>query len=473
LNAKLERPDPQAIVILGATGDLARRKLLPALYHLFLEQLLPESFAIVGFARSEMSDQAFADLAREAVERTRKADDRAWKEFAAALSYVSGSFEDPASFARLRERLDSVDAARGTGGHRFFYCATPPETYLQIVERIAAEDLGRDARIVIEKPFGTNLESARKLNRELHRVFDESRVFRIDHYLGKETVQNILVLRFANELFEPLWNRKYVDNVQLTVAEEIGIEGRGRFYERIGALRDMVHTHLFQVLSFLAMEPPSALEPEALRDEKVKVLEAMRVCRPEDVVRGQYAGYRDEPDVAPDSDVETFAALRLQIDNWRWAGVPFFLRTGKHLPRKVSEATVVFQPAPVRLFEHGDARGVGANRLSIRIQPDEGISLSFHVQRPGIGIALDHAELDFDYGESFAGMPLVDAYEHLLFEAMQGDQTLFARQDGVERAWEILTPVFEELSPLHVYEPGSWGPPEADKLIAPRRWATA
>jgi len=474
VSSKLERPDPQAIVILGASGALSRRSLLPALYHLFTEQLLPESFAIVGFARTEMSDEAFAKLAREAVERSGgKADDGSWKEFAAALSYVSGSFEDPDCFARLRERLDSVGAARGTGSHRFFYSATPPDTYLQIVERIAAQDLGRDARIVIEKPFGTDLESARRLNRELHRVFDESRVFRIDHYLGKETVQNILVLRFANELFEPLWNRKYVDNVQLTVAEEIGIEGRGRFYERTGALRDMVHTHLFQVLSFLAMEPPSALEPEALRDEKVKVLEAMRVCGPEDVVRGQYAGYRDEPDVAPDSDVETFAALRLQIDNWRWAGVPFFLRTGKRLPRKVSEATVVFQPAPLRLFDHGDARGVGANRLSIRIQPDEGISLSFHVQRPGIGIALDHAELDFDYGESFAGMPLADAYEHLLFEAMRGDQTLFTRQDGVERAWEILTPVFEELPPIRGYEPGTWGPPEADALIAPRRWGTA
>jgi glucose-6-phosphate 1-dehydrogenase len=475
VSAELSPPEPQAIVIFGASGDLAKRRLLPALYHLYAEGLLPAAFAIVGFSRTEISDEEFADTARSAVESygNRAPDDETWGAFAAALSYVTGSVTEPRDVARLREHLESLDRDLGTEGRRFYYCSTPPEAFPEIVEGLGAASMADGSRIVIEKPFGTDLESARELNRLLHRVFDESRVFRIDHYLGKETVQNILVLRFANTLFEPVWNRRYVDHVQLTVAEEIGIDGRGRFYERTGALRDMVQTHLFQVLSFLTMEPPPEFEPEALRDETAKVLRSMRICRPENVVLGQYRGYREEEDVAAGSDVETFAALKVEIDNWRWSGVPFFLRTGKHLPRKVSEATVVFKPAPLSLFEHHGVEEMGSNTLRIRIQPNEGISVGFHVQRPGIGIALDDAALEFDYGESFAGSPLVEAYEQLLFEAMHGDQTLFTRQDGVERAWEVLEPVFEKPPAVIPYEPGTWGPEEAEALIAPRRWETS
>jgi glucose-6-phosphate 1-dehydrogenase len=325
---------------------------------------------------------------------------------------------------------------------------------------------------VIEKPFGSDLETARELNAILSHGFDESQIFRIDHYLGKETVQNILVLRFANALFEPVWNRRYVDHVELTVAEDIGIEGRGRFYERTGALRDMVQTHLFHVLTFLAMEPPVALDPEDLRNEIVKVLRSMQPVHPEAVVLGQYEGYLDEPDVDLASTVETFAALRVEIENWRWAGVPFFLRTGKRMPRKVAQANVVFRRVPHHVFEAVGAPEVPPNSLSLRIQPDESISLSFTVQRPGFGIELDQAALDFDFGERFGGLELVEAYEHLLLEAMHGDRTLFIRQEAVERSWEVLEPLFDELPRMIPYAPGSWGPAEADGLIAPRRWLT-
>jgi glucose-6-phosphate 1-dehydrogenase len=472
---KLAPPEPTAIVIFGASGDLTERRLLPALYHLFLEGLLPARFGIVGYARTKMTDEQFIELARESVNRYGRCDPdpEPWQEFARGLSYVSGEFSDPGAMAHLREHLDSLDATRGTEGRRFFYAATPPEAFPHIVSRLGEEGLTPNAKIVIEKPFGSDLESARQLNRLIHEWFDESQVFRIDHYMGKETVQNILVLRFANALFEPLWNHRYVDHVQLTVAEDIGIEGRGRFYERTGAIRDMVQTHLFQVVTFLAMEPPASFGPEELRDEKVKVLRAMRRLDPSDVVRGQYRGYRDEEGVPPDSEVETFAALRVEIDNWRWAGVPFFLRTGKRLRRKVTEAFVQFKEVPHQIFEGVEAGPLEPNRLAIRIQPDEGISLSFTVQRPGLGINLDQASLDFDYGKTFEDTPLVEAYELLLLEAMHGDQTLFIRQEGLERAWEILDGVFADPPPMQDYEPGSWGPAAgADALVAPRRWLT-
>jgi glucose-6-phosphate 1-dehydrogenase len=472
---KLSPPDPAAIVIFGASGDLTHRKLLPALYHLFVEGLLPSSFGIVGYARTEMGDREFAEMARESVEKHGRTgtEDDSWSEFAKGLSYVGGNFGEPGDFRRLREHLEGLDASRGTEGRRFYYCATPPAAFRDVVSRIGEEGMAAGSRIVIEKPFGMDLESARELNRTIHEVFNESQVFRIDHYLGKETVQNILVFRFANALFEPVWNHHYVDHVQLTVAEDIGIEGRGRFYERTGAIRDMVQTHLFQVLTFLAMEPPPTFDPERLRDEKVKVLRAVRPIAPSNAVRGQYRGYRDEEGVAQDSKVETFVALQVGVDNWRWAGVPFFLRTGKRLPRKATEATVVFRDVPHQIFEEEGIGGVAPNRLTLRIQPDEGISLSFMVQRPGLGIRLGGAALDFEYGETFEGMPLVEAYDLLLLEAMHGDHTLFTRQDGVERAWEVLMPVFDDPPPAVTYEPGTWGPAEADALIAPRRWLTA
>ena len=471
---KLAPPAPQAIVVFGATGDLTRRKLLPALYHLYLEGLLPPRYAVVGYSRTEMSDddfrrrayQACMDFGRCRMERAE------WDEFAAGLFYVQGDFMGAGAFGSLRAKLEELDRERGTEGRRFYYCAVPPDTFDDVVRRLEEEDMTAEARLVIEKPFGSDLDSARELNAILSRGFDESRIFRIDHYLGKETVQNILVLRFANALFEPVWNRRFVHHVELTVAEDIGIEGRGRFYERTGAIRDMVQTHLFHVLTFLAMEPPVALDPEDLRNEIVKVLRSMQPVRREAVVLGQYEGYRDEPDVDPASAVETFAALRVEIENWRWAGVPFFLRTGKRLPRRVAQANVVFRRVPHHVFEATGAPEIPPNALALRIQPDEGVSLSITVQRPGFGIELDQAALDFEFGERFGGLELVDAYEHLLLEAMHGDRTLFIRQEAVERSWEVLQPLFHDIPSPIPYRQGTWGPAEADELIAPRRWMT-
>jgi glucose-6-phosphate 1-dehydrogenase len=470
---KVTPPDPTAMVIFGASGDLAHRKLLPALYHLFHEGLLPAAFAVVGYARTPMTDEEFRAMARESVLRFGRCnlEGEPWDEFARSMFYVAGEFVDEGAMSELRQHLEMLDRTRGTEGRRLFYCATPPEAFPDIVARLSEEGMHRDARVVIEKPFGTDLESARELGRMVREVFEDSQIFRIDHYMGKETVQNILVLRFANALFEPMWNNRYVDHVQLTVAEEIGIEGRGHFYERTGAIRDMVQTHLFQVLTFLTMEPPATFEPEQLRDEKVKVLRAMRPVDPERVVLGQYRGYQDEQAVAPGSEVETFVAMEARLDNWRWAGVPFFLRTGKRLRRRVAEATVVFRGVPHRIFEEAELGGPEPNRLALRIQPDEGISLSFTVQRPGLGIALEGAALDFHYGRTF-DTPLVEAYEVLLLEAMRGDQTLFIRQESLERAWEVLEPVFADLPRTIPYEPATWGPEEADALIAPRRWLT-
>lgn len=477
----LAPPPPQALVVFGASGDLTRRKILPALYNLAREGLLPERYAVAGYARTTWDDDAFREHARRSIEEFsgNPVDEEAWKPFADSLHFICGPFEDRECFAPLGDLLARIDDEHGTQGRRLYYCATPPSAFPVIARRLGECELQAGSRIVIEKPFGRDLESARELNRILHAVFDESQVFRIDHYLGKETVQNILVFRFFNSMFERVWNRDAIDHVQLTVAESVGVEGRGAYYEEAGALRDMVQNHLLQVLSFLAMEAPRALEPDAIRDEKVKLLRALRPFDPADVVRGQYdrgtvdrtdvPGYREEEGVARDSEVETFVAARARIDNWRWAGVPFYLRTGKRLARRVTEVAVVFREAPAYLAE-----GLGiplpvSDHLTLRLQPEEGIAFAFQAKEPGPAFTPKTVRMDFSYGSSFGKSP-AEAYERLLHDAMSGDHTLFPREDGVERSWEVVAPILGDPGPVHRYAAGTWGPATAEDLIAPRRW---
>jgi glucose-6-phosphate 1-dehydrogenase len=462
-------PDAHLVVIFGATGDLTRRKLMPAFYHLFVEGRLPERFAIVGAARSSVSDQEFRTQARESVETFGPAsiEPGAWASFSERLFYAKADQEVDPAMAELGMRLSEVERLTGPDRQLLFYLATPPAACPSIVRGLLNGGLNKGAKVVTEKPFGWDLESARELNADLHEAFDEQQIFRIDHYLGKETVQNIIAFRFANGMFEPVWNRRYIDNVQITVAEEIGIEGRGSFYEQTGSLRDMVQTHLFQTLTFVAMEPPVSLDPDRLRDEKVRVLRSIRPIRPHEVVLGQYVGYRNEEGVAPASQTPTHAALRIEIDNWRWAGVPFFVRTGKRLARKVTEISLAFREVPYNLLET-EAEPPGKDALTFRVQPDEGISIQLNIKRPGPSMTLQRAELDFDY--QAMQTPLLDAYETLVIEAMEGDHTLFLREDEVERSWEVLEPVLRSPPGVEFYEPGSWGPREADRLILPWHW---
>ncbi len=481
--------EPFGLIIFGASGDLARRKLLPALFALYASRTLPEPFTILGVARTEMSDEEFRRRMREAVTehgRVQPPSELVWERFARALFYLPGDPKDPALYPRLQKFLADTEQRTGSS-NRLFYLATPPSLYDDIVENLGRSGLAQEergwTRIIVEKPFGQDAASARALNQQLGRFFREEQIYRIDHYLGKETVQNLLVFRFANGIFEPVWNRNHVQHVQITVAETIGVETRGAYYEEAGALRDMMQNHLLQLLCLIAMEPPVTFDAAPVRDEKNKVMQAIRpIDRTrinEVALRGQYAAgrvdgrpavaYNEEKGVARDSRTETYAALKLFVDNWRWAGIPFYLRTGKRLARRVSEIVIQFRRTPHMIFRRHPA-GVDPNVLVIRIQPDEGIALTVAAKVPGPDLRLGPVTLDFRYGEVFGGQP-PEAYERLLLDAIHGDATLYARGDWVEQAWAILEPVLaswrEPGTPgPALYDAGSWGPAEADAVIA-------
>jgi len=477
------RAPPCAMVVFGASGDLTRRKLVPALYHLLAAGSLDHAFAAVGVARRPLTADQFREDMRQAV--SGHADARPfhadrWNAFARGLDYVQGDFEDPATYRRLGERLARLDLERGLEGNRLFYLATPSTEFEVILNRLAEArfitPVGHSpwTRVIIEKPFGRDLDSARQLNHLVGRVLDESQTFRIDHYLGKETVQNILVFRFANSMFEPLWNRKYVDCVEICAAETVGVESRARFYEETGVLRDIVQSHLLEVLCLTAMEPPTTGEADEIRGEKLKVLRALRGLWSDTIDRnvalGQYRGYRDEPGVAKDSVTPTFAALRVFVDNWRWQGVPFYLRAGKRLAERVTEISLHMQPVPLCLFGREDVcERIEPDVLTLRIQPDEGIQLRFASKLPGHDLAVGSVTMDMKYTEAFGGEP-PEAYERLLLDAMRGDATLFSRRDAVEVSWDWITPILEHFGKhppgdFPNYEPGSGGPECAHELL--------
>jgi glucose-6-phosphate 1-dehydrogenase len=495
---RLERmPDPACMVLFGATGDLAHRKVVPALLQLWRTHLLPNEFMLVAIGRRPYDDETFrAELRASLVQWSRvPAEAEVLDEFLGRISYHQGDFGADGTYDRLVERLDTVDRVHGTNGNRLFYLACQPSSFPMIIAQLGRVGLDHEVhgggwrRVVVEKPFGRDLDSARRLNREVGKVFRESQVYRIDHYLGKETVRNLLVFRFGNGIFEPLWNRRYVDHVQITVAESIGVETRGSFYEETGASRDFLQNHLMQLLSLVAMEPPASFDADALRDEKVKVIRAITPMGPtevaRDVVRGQYGpgwveakpvrGYRQEPQVDPESETETFVAARYTIDDWRWSGVPFYVRTGKRLPKRATEIAIQFKPVPHRLFRDTQA-DPEPNLLAMRIQPDEGILLRFAAKVPGLGIDVRTVNMDFTYGSSFS-VDSPDAYETLLLDALLGDASLFTRADEVEAAWSIVTPIIDawlDQPPpaFPSYDAGTWGPVAADALLARdgRRW---
>jgi glucose-6-phosphate 1-dehydrogenase len=489
---RLERTaEPCAVVIFGASGDLAKRKLIPALYRLVQERLIPAEFAIVGLGRTAMTDDEFREKMRQAVaefSESKSVDEEVWRSFAASMQFLPSNIENAECYVELAKILEQVDRERGTQGNRLFYLSVAPEFYAEAVRQLGEAGLTKQdkgwVRVIIEKPFGTSLESARELNQQILKYLDEKQIYRIDHYLGKETVQNLLVFRFANGIYEPLWNRQYIDHVQITNAETVGVEGRGGYYEKSGVVRDMIQNHVFQVLSLVAMEPPSSLDAEDVRDEKIKAMNAAREFSPERVaaecVRGQYGagsiggqpvpGYREEKGVAPDSTTETYAMVTMWFDSWRWSGVPFYIRSGKRLAKRVTEIAIQFRGAPLQLFGAAAMEQVSPNQLVIRIQPDEGITMRVAAKVPGQVTRVRDVNMDFRYGASF-GVQLAEAYERLILDCILGDSTLYARKDMTERGWELVMPILNYWAEHKAeadfpnYEAGSWGPEESFKIL--------
>jgi glucose-6-phosphate 1-dehydrogenase len=465
-------PENQVVVLFGATGDLARRKLLPGIFHLAQVGLMPKRFRIVGVARHEVGLEEFRELARQAIEASGREDmsPATWDSFAESLRFagVGDGLE------ALGEAVGEAREELGGGAGLLYYLSLPPSAATGTVEALGAAGLGDGARVIVEKPFGTDLASARELNALLRSVFDEQCIYRIDHYLGREAVQNLLALRFANGMFEPVWNRNHIDHVQIDIPETLAIEMRGSFYEQTGAFRDMIVTHLFQVLGFVAMEPPISLEPKALGIEREKVFDSMAPLRPESVVRGQYAGYRDEDGIAVDSETETFVAVRAFVDNWRWEGVPFYLRSGKRLAESRHLLTIAFAQPPRRMFPldcSQIAESFGHDHLTFELGDPGSISASFLAKVPGPTIQLGEAHMHFSYADTFGGAEhALDPYERLIHDVLVGDRTFFTSSEAIERLWEISEPVLENPPPTLTYAPGSWGPPGSDGLIAPRRW---
>jgi glucose-6-phosphate 1-dehydrogenase len=494
-------PDPCVVVIFGASGDLTKRKLLPALYHLEQAGNLPENFAVVGVARRPLQETFAADM-KEGIESGGgvEDDDPKLDEFVSRISYHQMNFDDCAGYDALKAMLSQLDEKYKTLGNRLFYLATAPEYFSDIIKCLGDHAMAHPdvrgegdrepwVRVIIEKPFGHDLESAKALNDEVNKVFNEDQIFRIDHYLGKETVQNILVFRFANGIFENVWNRNYIDHIEITAAESIGIEGRGPFYESAGALRDVMQNHVMELLSFVVMEPPVSFDASAVRAEKIKVYRAIKPIHIADTVRGQYGpgmadgkavpGYRQEDRVHPRSQTETYAALRLEIENWRWAGVPIYLRAGKRLPKRVTEITIQFKQPPLLLFKDHEgkgAEGIKSNIISMRIQPDEGIALRFEAKVPGPSMTIAPVDMDFCYSKAF-GVSSANGYERLLLDAMLGDGTLFAHRDGVEATWALMTPILQywaknPIKDFPNYAAGTWGPSSGDALMEldGRKW---
>jgi len=495
VNGNAETPtrkaDPCVMVIFGASGDLTKRKLIPALLNLATAKLLPEQFAIIGYASNEFTTESFRKQLTEDIQQFASCPitPEMWNWFLSRLYYVRGDFQDPEGFKALKGQIAAVEKTHNVPGNHFYYLAVAPRFFGEVVRQLdkaglAQESNGRWARVIIEKPFGRDLDSARDLNREIKQILEERQIYRIDHYLGKETVQNIIIFRFGNGIFEPIWNRRYIDHVQITAAETVGVERRGGYYETAGALRDMVPNHLFQLVSLTAMEPPISFHADAVRDEQAKALHAIQPPSPEEVlsmaVRGQYgeghlgdehmAAYRTEADVAPESNTETFAGLKLRIDNWRWADVPFYLRTGKRLAKRTTEIAIQFKRAPFQLFRDTSVEYLETNRLVLYIQPEEGLSLRFGAKIPGPIMHMGGVEMKFNYVDYFGRTPST-GYERLIYDCMLGDATLFQRADMVEAGWSVITPildVWKALPPRNFpnYAFGAWGPKEADDLLA-------